>query len=192
MLSADAEMRALIQGHALGCAERQIEAVHTARTQCAPLHSLRCHPRHPSNAPPAIWVGFFTAGVLNIPHRPTSRAADAGRPQPAATPGSGSRLGLAVVLAQTRRWHAARSRVDDLARNVGGVDVVVDRPPLQLRIRQQEDHSLGAGRCAHVLRRNHSRTLCNCAERILKVGGRVWISVRVRDGTLLRGYVNEG
>ena len=57
---------------------------------------------------------------------------------------------------------------------VGGVDVGVDRPPLELGDRQHEPHPPTTGALWHLLCHNHSRTLCKWACRIRSVSASVW------------------
>src|SRR4051794_26381255 len=54
---------------------------------------------------------------------------------------------------------AARPSVRRASRDRTGVDVVVDRPPLELRDGQDRVHPLADWRLWHLLYRNHSRTV---------------------------------
>ena len=89
---------------------------------------------------------------------PTSSRDACGCRRRTATPGFGSRARSSTPpsppLARADPWWRAR--------RLGGVDVVVDRPPLELRDRQ---HDQPCRWLRHLLRHNHSRTLvqmCQC------------------------------
>src|SRR6185312_12006033 len=81
-----------------------------------------------------------------------------------------SGFALGVVLPQA----AAGSR--EIAGGVlgrrGGVDVVVDRPPLELGDRQHEPHPPTTGALWHLLCHNHSRTLVQMCRAVFGDGWR--------------------
>ena len=131
------------QRDALGCAERQIESVHTALTERASVRTVGAMPSSSQRAttsasasPPARWASV----------KPTNARRGAGVAGAAATPGCGFRVRSSTPPARRRRapdpWRPAAA--------LGGVDVVVDRPPLELRDRQHPTtYRLEPERLAH-------------------------------------------
>ena len=132
--------------------------MHTALTECAPVRAIRGDtvvepPRHQlriSVSPNALDVG--QADQLGD-----------GVGVSGQQPYRGSGFALGVVLPQP----AARPReiLGGVLGGLGGVDVVVDRPPLELGDRQHGPHPPASCALWHLLCHNHSRTLvqmCQC------------------------------
>ena len=136
------------QRHTLGRAERQIEAVHTALTERAPARPVG---RDPVIQPARhhLRIGL-PAGALHItqPDQLRGRVGVAG-----AQPHRGAGVAFGVVLPQTAI--GALGILGGLPGGAGGVVVVVDRPPRQLRDRWLPDVGYGsfadiADRCLDV------------------------------------------
>ena len=158
------------QRDALGCAERQIEAVHTALTECAPVRTVGCDPVvEPARHQPRVGVSPGALGVGQTDQR-RDGAGVAGQ-----QPHRGAGFAFGVVLPQP----AARPRQipGSVLGGLGGVDVVVDRPPLELGDRQHRSHPPTAGALWHLLCHNHSRTLVQMcrAENVVVTGVTRWL-----------------
>ena len=158
---------------ALGCAERQIEAVHTALPERAPPRAVG----RDAVVEPAghqLGVGLTARRAEHRSGPPTWRRCGCRRP--AAMSGCGFR-------ARSSTPPTRRPRVPITAGGLGGsggVDVVVDRPPLELGDRQHlihpptvtAAHRIQRPRLWHMLCHNHSRTLVQMCHAESWVGGR--------------------
>jgi hypothetical protein len=116
------------QGHALRCGEREIETVHSALPKCAAARTVWSDPViEPARHDPRISLPTHALGI-GQPDRSRRSARIPGH-QPHRSP----RLVLGVVLPQPSTG-GLQIRVRSLSR-LGGINVIIDRPTLQLRDR---------------------------------------------------------
>ena len=177
------------QRHALGCAERQIKTMHTAGAECTPPRAARRNPvikptRHHRR------VGLPTRALhITQTHQPRRRASIA-----RAQPHRGARLVFGVVLPQP----AIRAlRIRACTRSCcGGVDVIADRRPLQLRNRQHQQTNSPTERSTLTAPQPfwHTVQMCQSVLRMLLhvIVCSVGDLAAIRIGWLMRSDVGNG